>query len=263
MPEPCSSNVKSCTNGVCTCLQSFDGPHCCNEIVCSAEQDIYFLVDATLSNNRLAFCQTHYGVELIIAAINPTSQETSTRIGGLFYPKVVVGGNPVAQPFFELGTNCQEILQEYNSMIDGFYNTEFASNPYRGNVRGEATYPAVTIRKLTETIRRSIRTRGAERRRVIVVLTDGNNDGTLSELKAAVGELATVAPGVKIIAAGNDDVYQFEPDLAQRFREELTVIANGIDNNVVIRHNSIELAVDLVEKMADIQAICRTQGKWN
>ena len=257
---PCVDNVESCTDGVCTCKTGFTGADCCEEPKCDADQDIYFLIDATLSNNRLAFCQTHYGVELMIAAMNPGNDLIGTRIGSILYPKIPRGGTPVPYNFFNVGTSCGEIVGKYNTMIDGFYNQEF-DNPYENYVRGEGTYPAETITKLTQNIQASINSGEPKtRRRIVVVVTDGNNDGNSNELVQAVSNLAVVSPSVTIIAAGNDNGYRFEPSLQQRFREELTTIANGNANNVVIRQDSLQLAIALVEKMKNTGALCEEQG---
>lgn len=193
--------------------------------------------------------------------MNPGNSLTSTRMGAVFYPKASRGGTPAAHSFFNLGTSCSEIVGDYNTMIDAFYNQEF-DNRYENNVRGEGTYPAAAISKLTANIRQSINDGDPKaRRRIVVVLTDGNNDGDLDELRQAVSELDEVAPGVMIIAAGNDDGYRNEPQLAEMFREELTIIANGAVDHVIIRRNSTQLAIGLVKKMRDAGAICPDQGK--
>ena len=260
IPEPqCPENVDTCTNEVCTCKEPFIGIDCCDEEKCDPNQDVYFLIDTTLSNNRLAFCQTHYGVELMIAAINPGGDLVGTRMGSILYPKVDRGETPVANNFFNIGTSCGEILGDYNTMIDAFYNQEFPDNPYEDYVRGEGTYPAVTISKLTGNIKAD--GAPANRRRIVVVVTDGNNDGDTTELRQAVSELAAL--GVTIIAAGNDNGYRNEPDLIERFRQELIIIANGNANNVVIRQDSLKLAAALVEKMRELEALCDEHGKFN
>lgn len=186
---------------------------------------------------------------------------TGTRIGAVFYPRVVRGGYPVAHSFISLGTFCSEAVGEYDTMIDGFYNQEFV-NPYEDFIRGEGTYPATAISKLSENIKQAIDTGDPiERRRIVIVLTNGNNDGELNELIQAVHNLTEIGPSVAIIAAGNNNAYRSEPFLTQRFREELTFIANGNTNNVVISSDPISLAVLLIEKLVEIQVIGESEGE--
>ena len=227
-----------------------------------SNQDIYFLIDTTLSNNRLAFCQTHYGVELMITAINPGGDLSDTRMGSILYPNNPRNDTPVAYNFFDIGTDCSEIINDkYDKLVDAFYNQEFVDNPYQDYVRGEVTHPVETITKLIEQIKQSIADgEPMERRRTVVVLTDGNNDGELDELRQAVSELVTVAPDVMIIAAGNDDAFRNEAILQDRFKEELKVIANGVMDNVVIGHDPLNLIIGLVEKMQNVGAICLKEG---
>lgn len=192
--------------------------------------------------------------------MNPGADLSGSRFGAIFYPRVEIGQTPIAHQFFDLGASCSDIITDYNSMIDAFYNQEF-ENDFLDFVRGEGTYPAVSISKLTRNIEQAISEGESKwRRRIVVIITDGNNDGETDELIQAVHDLIKVAPGITILAAGNDDTYRFEPHLAQRFREELTLIADGNPNNVVIRRESTLLAVALVKKMKDVQAICDEPG---
>ena len=226
---------------------------------CEPNQDIYFLIDATSSTYRRHFCRLHYGVELMIAAINPGGDLDGTRMGAIFYPSI---RTPCDTKFFDIGTNCSTIIGNFNTMIDGFYHYE-TDNPYRECLQILGTYPALAISDITRIINQSINDGEPMQRRriVVVVLTDGNNSGKLDELRQAISVLEELAPGITIIAAGNDNGYQHAPVLQRIFREELTIIANGNENNVVIRRDSLELARGLVEKMRENRAICPKQGK--
>lgn len=258
---PCANNA-GCTNGVCVCNPPYSGIDCCR---CSKQQDIYFVVDATLSNNRLPFCQTHYGIELMIAAMSPsTSDQSGTQIGAVLYPKVSsVTEKRVAHNLLDLGTGCSDSILSYNKMIDEFSNyDELPAGPFYDYVRGGLTYPSVAITKLANNIRQSIDLGDPKgRRRIVVIITDGNNDGDAKELQDAVSYLYNMATNMIIIVAGNDNAFRDEPDLAKRFKEELTFIARGDESNVVIEDNSLSLATRLVEKMEAVGALCEDHGK--
>ena len=196
----------------------------------------------------------------MIAAINPGGDLDGTRMGAIFYPSMRTG-TPVDNKFFDIGTNCSTIIGNFNTMIDGFYHYE-TDNPFRGCLQILGTYPALAISDITRIINQSINDGDPmQRRRLVVVLTDGNNSGELDELRQAISVLEELAPGITIIAAGNDNGYQDAPALQRIFREELTIIANGNESNVVIRRDSKELARGLVEKMREHRAICPKQGK--
>ena len=269
---PCRDNVLgSCVDEKCTCKPPFFGIDCCKKPICSPDRDIYFLIDTTSSNNRKQFCQLEYGVEQVIAALDPGSDMSGTRIGAIFYPRRTrVSGKTVLSSsiFFKLGSSCSEVMPKYHAMIDSFYHRpdpyiDGKTNPYDEYVQILGTFPAVAIRKVTDQIQQSIDSgEPSTRRRLIVVITDGNNQGTSEELIRDVTALTEVSTGVTIIAVGNSRYFINKPaNLIKKFKDDLNLIADGNSSNVLISEDSTEVAIQLVQKMQQLGVLCENQGE--
>ena len=233
------------------------------------EQDIYFVVDATFSNNRLHFCQTQYGVEMMIAAMNPGKDKSGKRIGAVLYPRVMsLLETPVAHDFFDLGIECEDAMKSYHSMIDEFHhhNKTIAYGVFHNKTRGGYTFPTVAIRKVTSDIEQVIAAGDSkDRPRIVIIFTDGINDGSEVELKRAVAKLHSVSSNIKVFVAGNPDPYRSidRPDLEKKFLDELTLIAIGNKSNVIIETDSLSMAKKLVKKLEDAEVFTADQGKVN
>ena len=239
--------------------------------LCSPDRDIYFLIDTTSSNNRKQFCQLEYGVEQVIAALDPGSDMSGTRIGAIFYPRRIrVSGRYElsSSVFFKLGSSCSEVMPKYHAMIDSFYHRpdpyiDGKTNPYDEYVQIIGTFPAVAIRKVTDQIQQSIDSgESSTRRRLIVVITDGNNQGTSEELIRDVTALTKVSTGVTIVAVGNSRYFIDRSNQEkQEFNASLNLIADGNSSNVLISEDSTEVAIQLVQKMVQLGVLCENQGE--
>ena len=208
-------------------------------------------------------------MEQMIAALDPGSGMSGTRIGAIFYPKRTrVSGKYVlsSSVFFKLGSSCSEVMPKYHAMIDSFYHRpdpyiDGKTNPYDEYVQILGTFPAVAIRKVTDQIQQSIDNgEPSTRQRLIVVMTDGNNQGTNEELIRDVTALTKVSTRVKIIAVGNSRYFINKPaNLIKKFKDDLNLIADGNSSNVLISEDSTEVAIQMVQKMQQLGYLCDNQ----
>ncbi len=246
---------------------------------CTLAQDIYFLIDATSSYTSLAFCQTQYSTQLMISALNPGSSFTAgTRLGLVMYPtlkdKSVLQLRDDPRESYDLlnvSVGCTESVGKFNNLIDGFLNLKWAEpvSPYLDHTRSMLTYPATAIELLNKKLEEAIRKKDekADRRRVVVVITDGANDESGDtaaqkeknpKLDAEVKKLREITSNTINIIAGNEISYEYDPKGRENFLEDLETIAG---ENVVVDSDPIELSRKLIQKMIDLNAICKDEGK--
>ena len=276
------NNIVSCTRGVCTCRSGFIGADCCTNI-CTPAQDVYLLIDATSSYNTLDFCHTQYSTQLMISALNPgSSLNAGTRLGVVMYPtlKNLKGEKKRIEQLrdepreshnlLDVGVGgCTEAVGKFNNLIDGFMNSLNVNphSPYLDYTRSMLTYPATAFELLNEKLNEAIRdgSEPADRRRVVIVITDGANDesGDTAAQKARnpkladqVKKLKEIAKNTNIIAAGYDG-YGSNTEERSHFMKDLKTIAN----NVVVDSNPLELSRKLIQKMIDLKTICKPNGK--
>ena len=273
----------SCTRGVCTCNVGFSGDDCCTES-CTPAQDVYLLIDATSSYISPNFCRTQYSTQLMISALNPGSSLTAgTRLGVVMYPTIRGDDGRFkdlrdkpreAINLLNIGVGCTEAVGKFNNLIDGFMNVDRATpvSPYLKYMKSMLTYPATAFELLNNKIDKAIVNgeEKANRRRVVIVITDGVNDEStdtdaqraknpkLDEQIKKLREL-TINPSIKIIAAGHDG-YKSNIQGRNKFMKDLETIA-GDKNNVVVDSNPLKLSRKLIQKMIDLNTICQSDGK--
>lgn len=260
MAVPC---VEMCDDdGVCSCKPPEIINPCCHPSP-TRRQDIFFVIDGTTSLSRQQFCQLHHGIELLIGTMEPSNTFTGPRIGGILFPTVIIDEEPVALDTFSLGTNCVEAIDLTNTIIHAFLNYEqFPDNPFHDYVRGRKSFPSIAIRKLTQNIQADLAAGDPlDRRRIAVILTDGNNDGDKAELIEAVDALQNVVPYITIIAAGTRERFITDQSINERMREELIVIAGGNEGNIIFEDDVQVMVLNLIGKMETAGIISSVDGK--
>ena len=275
--EPCTQNVENCTNGVCTCKSPFTGDDCCSG--CVSEQDIYFIFDNTNNNNRRTFCETHYGTELLLTALNPSASTSGTRVEALLYPTVGDDRNKerVAYTLFGMGAGCREAVGETLNLVDGFI-TRYYPKPEspllkENQLRGNLAYPATPLESVRETIEAEVSANPGltDRRRVVIMIADGESDENMdSEAQKArnpntfeEAEELRKKPQLTLLVAGND--VDFTGTEKIDFHKFLNKIASGSEDdseNAVIEDDPFDMMIGIANRMAAVGAICETQSKY-
>ncbi|XP_064396988.1 uncharacterized protein LOC135343884 isoform X2 [Halichondria panicea] len=277
--EPCVENTVSCTRGVCTCNVGFSGDDCCTES-CTPAQDVYLLIDATASYITPNFCRTQYSTQLMISALNPgSSLTTGTRLGVVMYPTIRGDDGRFmdlrdepreAIDLLNVGMGCTEAVGKFNNLIDGFMNVDRATpvSPYVKYTKSLLTYPATAFELLNTKLNKAILNgEKKDRRRVVIVITDGANDESTDtdaqrannpKLEEQIKKLREISnnPSINIIAAGRDG-YGSDIQGRNQFMKDLETIA-GDKNNVVVDSNPLELSRKLIQKMIDLNTICKS-----
>ena len=227
---PCLENTASCSNESCTCNEGFIGDDCCEvkptSPPCSSIQDVYFVVDTTFSNDAIPFCETLYSVQLITAELNPGIIPVATRIGAYVYPQNMQPEDEDVR-LVDVGQfQCPLVTRKFHDLV---LQLSFAKNKgLADKVNARGTYPDPVLDVLAKDIRREIEEGivPRSRRRVIVVLTDGNSDSSDQAIRASVQNLMSIAPDdMTLIVAGLATSYVIT-DL-NAFTRHLTIIANG------------------------------------
>ena len=256
--ESCTENILSCTDGVCLCNSNFTGPDCCTELPpCQSAQDIYFVIDATLSNGVVPFCQSLYATELLTAAIFPGSELNGTRLATYLYPHNETSTDLMVMGVGEYG--CEDSIDRLHDLVRV---VSFGYRPQyiKSKVLGDITLPKVVINFVAGAINQEIEKNNdlKLRRRVIVIVTDGISNVPENELKSTINNLVGLSSGITLLAAGiYNPTGRFTQD---QFREQLTILTNNDPSMVVVEDDSLEFSRQLVRKMAANNAICDDEG---
>lgn len=258
---PCMEHVVSCGNNSCVCRINYGGAGCCTPLpppTCNLDQDIYFLIDTTISNDVLPFCETLYTVEMLSRIIN---KGNNSRFGAYFYPTSKISPEENMRFIDIEDDGCEKSVQKLHFLVLQF---SFGRNKgYGQNINGFVTLPARTIDLLRKDILASMSETptptqfSVARRRVAIIITDGKNDGDEQELSTAARRLAEDT-GTTVIATGLGNAVNV--DNFEEFERELQIIANGAANNVIAARDASSLSNGLVMKMAENGVICANQG---
>ena len=228
---------------------------------CTGVQDIYFVVDVTLSNFAAPFCSEMYAIELISESVNPRTDLVGTRIGSYLYP-LAFNTDASGMRYFKVGSeNCKDTVESYHTLMEAV--SRGIQNEVRPKVLGGVTYPAPVIDLVASDIEAEIASENApaDRPRVIVTLTDGGNDGSAASLVSAVNRLKIAGSKTTLIAAGI--ATSINTDNMADFEAGVQVLAGNVAANTIIATLSgIELGLSLVDVMERNGAICSDQGVY-
>lgn len=210
------------------------------------------------------FCQILYSIQLITAELNPGITPIATRVGSYVYPKSLTP-NPDDVRLVNIGQyQCTDTTRQFHGLVlqlsfRGSRNFNFADK-----VGALRTYPKPTINILANDIRAEIAsgTVPRDRRRVVVILTDGVSDNTQSDIRGAVADLVSISDTLTVIAAGIANPINFEESDLPQFRIDLKTLANGNEDNFLVARGPKELSIGLVEKMRLNGAICEDRGMY-
>lgn len=222
------------------------------------------MVDATNSNDVVPFCQQMYSLQLLSEAANPASTLSRTRIAGYLYPLSRTSSDADTRYFRVGDLSCTDTVESFHELMlaQSGRNTNL---DVRGQINGLITLPAQVLDLIARDIEFEISSGNAprNRRRVIVTITDGNNDGDQTELEQAVQKVMNSGSSVTMIAAGIATA--INTDDIDTFRDQVKVLAGGVERNTVITEGpvvdaGVRLGLDLVEVMKRNGAICADSG---
>ena len=241
-------------------------------VVCTGAQDIYFVVDGTLSNSVFTFCQEMFAVELISAALKPRtgSDLTGTRIGAYLFPESKESNKDDMRLLKIGGKDCKNTVQRFHQLNQAVTYTSNRLSGETATLRkalATETLPARVLNFLAKEIREDVN-KDPNHRRIVIILTDGSSDNTLSEVTKAVDSLVvTGGSSLTLIAAGVSST--FSNDLQVKdFRKLVELLANNTKSNTFVterdsKQHGIDLGLGLVDIMERNGAICTKPGNNN
>ena len=163
--------------------------------------------------------------------------------------------------FFRVGQyECADILLRLHRLAMQF---SFGKNwGYGSQILGDITLPVRVLDLVRQDIEQEISQNSelASRRRVILIVTDGQSDSTDTALNHTMTQLVNVVPndGLTLISAGL--AAELSVNNKVEFRKDLTILANGVEANAVSADNERELSEKIVRRMRQNGAICESQG---
>ena len=199
-----------------------------------------------------------YAVQLLSRAINPSTDIRKTRFGAYFYPKYVDSSDENMQ-MFKIGQyNCSDVIIQFHRLVKEF--SFGVKSGFQDKIFGTITLPKLTIDLLTKVITDEINTKNVSRnrRRIVVILTDGQNDGDETALKASVNDLSSLGE-ITVIVAGI--ATEYNTDSIEKFKEGLIKLANGNSGNVIVGTSAKIVSEGIALTLADNDAICQDEGK--
>ena len=274
-----TGDARSCTREKCTCKSPFTGDDCCSG--CVSEQDIYFIFDNTNNNNKQTFCETHYGTELLLKALNPGASTSGTRVEALLYPTVGDDRNKARNAYilFGMGAGCREAVGETLNLVDGFiakYYPKPESPLLKENqLRGNLAYPATPLESVRKTIEAEVSANPelTDRRRVVIMIANKETDEYIDEGSQITNNPNTFEEAealrrksqLTLIVAGNNADFENRRTDLDDLHKFLNKVASGSESNTgsaVIEDNPFDMIIGIANRMAAVGAICETQSKY-
>ena len=218
------------------------------ESECSINQNIYFLLDGTRQN--YAFCTMGITIHMLVAAFNPGSSSSGTRLSTVLFPR-----NGISNVVFNTDKTCDEIkgtlksLQTQMQTCQDNQQTDKSSITYT-SLCGSNTVAVAGLDKIRSLIPNPATTDSA-----VVILTDGKIDDPADTREKALNDLADSGLRVQsIIAGGVRNSGATDANLKLYNRKDT------VNDRVVLADDAIGLGLELVGEMKDVGLICPKLG---
>lgn len=201
-----------------------------------------------------------YSLELITRAVNPTVSKNSARVAIYMYPVDENAGDDTIR-FLNVGdADCSAAIDKLHKLTGQFsFSRDFG---YGNIINAITTLPERTLNVVISDIEAEISNNPElkDRRRVVMFVTDGSNDGDDDSLKNAVKRLVAISPSSITMVAGGfiNDLTSNNP---QEFMDELTLLANGRPENAVSGDTARKLSNGIVDVLEKNGAVCPTRGE--
>ena len=217
----------------------------CAESACSRPQTLYFYIDATDSNIFENFCPLIVTMQMLVAALSP-STTSDTQIGALLFSDEAKDRGP--STVFDVGTPCRDAIQEEKNSLsslmiefgkcldkDRKYNSEMYPS-----MCGEGTHAVAGLKEIYNVIS----TKRSSFDTVVVMLTDGAIQDDPDERKKVLEDYKKA--GIIIIEAG----------IGQADLETMKLYSDII----MIENDPVKLGIAIVNKLANKSVLCQDEG---
>ena len=223
------------------------------EASCNINQNLFFLLDGTEANSE--FCQMAIVIHMLVAAFNPTSSASGTKLSTVLFHK----SNTPPSVVFDLKDSCSDIQDSLKKLQQDYQHCGPLLNIPKENY--VTNYPSIcggfsrAVDGL-EKIRDLIPPKEPGRANALVIMTDGVlNDGD-NEREAVLNQLTTKGVSSILVSAvlSSGAIPTTQANLIK-----YTVDDN--EDDVIIRKKVEDVGIDIVSRMKDTGVICKELGK--
>ena len=228
--------------------------HIATESSCNINQNLFFLLDGTEGNSE--FCTMAIVIHMLVAAFNPTSSTSGTKLSTVLFHKFATPPSVV----FGLEHSCCVIQDRLKKLQRDYLhcNLQFPDEgPYVNNypsICGTFTRAVDGLKKISDLIPAN----QPGRANALVIMIDGVIYDGDNERKAVLDQLVTKGVSSILVSA----VSSSNAIPVTRANLIKYTVSNNEDD-VIIRDQVIDVGIDMVRRMNDKRIICKELGKYN
>ena len=206
------------------------------------DQDLYFLIDATASNEF--FCQLVSVIQVLVAAFNPsTISNSGTKITAWLFGE---GGLAAPSLVFSRSTSCNKTVDErLVSLINEFGKCLDNKRKYTSEVFpplcGQLTSAVSGLKQIAAEVEKN----GPSKNSAMVMLTDGEIKDDETELQAVLKRFSSTI----IISGGIQDANV----------NNLMLYTPSADN-ILLRGDPTDLGIAIVARLSETGILCAEHG---
>ena len=221
------------------------------EASCNINQNLFFLLDGSEGNTE--FCTMAIVIHMLVAAFNPTSGTSGTKLSTVLFHK----SNTPPSVVFGLEHSCSDIQGRFEKLQQDYQhcNLQFPGEaPYVNNytsICGKFTRAVDGLEKISDLIPPN----QPGRANALVIMTDGVIDDGDNERKAVLDQLKTKGVSSILVSAvsSSEAIPATEANL-------IKYTVSNSKNDVIIRDQVIDVGIDIVGRMEDTGVICKELG---
>ena len=198
----------------------------------------------------MAFCTMVITIHMLVAAFNPGSSLSGTKLSTVLFPR-----NGKANVVFDTSNTCNQIKSKLKTLQTQMQTCQDNQQDDKSSITytslcGSNTVAVAGLDKIRSLIPKPATTDSA-----VVILTDGKIDDPEGERNRALDDLADSDLKLQsIIAAGITDSGATAENLMLYNRKDFA------DDGFVLAKDAISLGRDLVGKMEEVGLICPKLG---
>lgn len=188
-------------------------------------------------------------VQLLVAAINPTTSGT-TQVFGLYFPD----GNALWNPTH----TCADIVTDRLPRLIGDFRTcdagNGASQTFPG-ICGEATKALEGLKKIDKLAQDT----PSDRMQAVVMFTDGEIADDSNERKTVIKNLKE--HGVKTLIAAGLQLEGAEKINRETLKEYAITRGTDSTNNAIVEDDAAQLSLKIIDRLEQENVLCPEHGK--
>ena len=217
---------------------------------CNIDQNLFFLLDSSEGNT--VFCPMAIVIHMLVAAFNPTSSTSGTKLSTVLFHK----SNTPPSEVFGLKDSCSDIQDSLKKLQQDYQHCgEKGYVHYYQSICGKFSRAVGGLKMIHDLIPAN----QPRRANALVIMTDGVLNDNPNEQKATLDDLKKkgVSP-ILIFAVDSSDAIPVTQAKLMKY-----TISNNKDDVIINTHDKIiDVGIAIVHRMEDTQVICKELGNY-